>query len=58
MQYSKSYCRTCQQEDESTSQQERVIAVCSHGKYRTLDGIQREIKRCFNNGMYALKRVN
>ena len=30
------------------SQQERVIAVCSDGKYRTLDDIQHEIKKCFN----------
>ncbi|WP_085248085.1 hypothetical protein [Gilliamella mensalis] len=30
------------------SQQERVIAVCSDGKYRTLDDIQREIKKRFN----------
>ena len=27
------------------SQQERVIAVCSDGKYRTLDDIQHEIKK-------------
>jgi len=30
------------------SQQERVIAVCSDGKYRTLDDIQHEIKKRFN----------
>lgn len=30
------------------SQQERVIAVCSDGQYRTLEAIQREIKRRFN----------
>ena len=30
------------------SQQERVIAICSDGKYRTLDDIQHEIKKRFN----------
>lgn len=30
------------------SQLERVIAVCSDGEYRTLDKIQHEIKRRFN----------
>lgn len=30
------------------SQQERVIAVCSDGQYRTLEGIQKEIKVRFN----------
>lgn len=30
------------------SQQERVIAVCSDGQYRTLEAIQQEIKRRFN----------
>lgn len=30
------------------SQQERVIAVCSDGQYRTLEDIQQEIKRRFN----------
>lgn len=30
------------------SQLERVIAVCSDGEYRTLDNIQHEIKRRFN----------
>ena len=31
------------------SQQERVIAVCSDGQYRTLEAIQQEIKRRFNH---------
>lgn len=30
------------------SQRERVIAVCSDGTYRTLEQIQKEIKRRFN----------
>lgn len=30
------------------SQQERVIAICSDGQYRTLDRIRREIKAKFN----------
>lgn len=30
------------------SQQERVIAVCCDGKYRTLESIQLEIKHRFN----------
>lgn len=30
------------------SQQERVIAVCSDGQFRTLERIQLEIKRRFN----------
>lgn len=34
--------------DNPKSQQERVIAVCSDGKYRTLEDIQKEIKRRFN----------
>lgn len=54
----KSYYKACQQKDEPISQQGRVIAVCSHGKYRNLDDIQREIKRCFNNGILRIKRVN
>lgn len=40
MKQDKSYCRICQQEDEPTSQQEPVVAVCCDGKYRTLDDIQ------------------
>lgn len=30
------------------SQQERVIAICSDGQFRTLEAIQLEIKRRFN----------
>jgi len=30
------------------SQQERVIAICSDGQFRTLERIQLEIKRRFN----------
>lgn len=30
------------------SQQERVIAVCSDGQYRTLDRIRKEIRAKFN----------
>lgn len=30
------------------SQSDRVIAVCCDGKYRTLEDIQKEIKRRFN----------
>ena len=30
------------------SQQERVIAICSDGIYRTLEQIQKEIKQKFN----------